>query len=57
MADSTHIFLTDGPVILPDEIDKTFRKESGWLTVRMADGTFVDYPPHMIRKVEREIDQ
>lgn len=57
MADRTHVFFTNGEITLPDQIDKTFRKESGWLTVRMADGTFVDYPPHMIEKVERDFDQ
>jgi len=57
MADRTHVYLTNGEVLVPDQIGKTFRKESGWLTVRMADGTFVDYPPHMIEEVVREFDK
>jgi hypothetical protein len=53
----TTVYLTDGRVIEPDDIEAATKGSNGWLTVRKPDGTFVDFPPHMIERVRREVGE
>jgi hypothetical protein len=53
----TTVYLTDGRVIDPDGIETTSKGSNGWLAVKKPDGTFVDYPPHMVERVRREVSE
>jgi len=53
----TTVHLTDGRVLEPDEIETTSKGSNGWLSVKKPDGTFVDYPPHMVQEVRRQVGE
>jgi len=53
----TTVYLTDGRELHPDQIEMTTKGSNGWLAVRKPNGTFVDYPPHMVQEVRREVDE
>jgi hypothetical protein len=58
MADyPTTVYLTDGRELLPNQIEATSKGSNGWLTVKKPNGTFVDYPPHMVQEVRREVGE
>jgi hypothetical protein len=53
----TAVYLTDGRVIEPVDIEATSKGSNGWLSVKKPNGTFVDYPPHMVQEVRREVGE